>query len=120
MTGRLKSQSVISMRFGINLAENVGPWETDEARMWLREKEQTKARRLINEARFDWWKKWVGLLSPALSVIISLLALMLAALALYLQLRGKIPASQQHTNSQLTPLRPPLIMLVSASAGIVV
>ena len=27
-----------AMRFGINLVETVGPWHTDEARMWLREK----------------------------------------------------------------------------------
>jgi len=80
-----------AMRFGVNLVEAVGPWHTDEARMWLREKEQTNARRVINDARFDWWKRWIGLLSPAVSVLIALLALLLAALALYLQLKGKIP-----------------------------
>lgn len=52
-----------AMRFDINLVEAVGPWHTDETRMWLREKEQTNARRLIREAQFDWWKRWIGLLA---------------------------------------------------------
>jgi len=79
-------------RFGIDLIAMVGPWETDSLHMWLKDKEQIKARRVIAEARFEWWKKWIGLLSPVISIIISLLAVAFAALALYLQLTGKLPA----------------------------
>jgi cell division septum initiation protein DivIVA len=80
-------------RFGIDLVEAVGPWYTDEARRWLNEKEQAKAHQVIADARFDWWKKWIGVISPVASVIIALVAIMLAVLALYLQITGKIPHS---------------------------
>jgi|ERR1041385_2333471 hypothetical protein len=76
---------------GIDLVSAVGPWETDDKRMWLQRKEQNKARQVIADARFEWWKKWIGILSPVLSVIIALLALMVAGLALYLQLKGRLP-----------------------------
>jgi hypothetical protein len=76
---------------GIDLVSAVGPWETDDKRMWLQRKEQNKARQVLADARFEWWKKWIGILSPVLSVIIALLALMVAGLALYLQLKGRLP-----------------------------
>jgi hypothetical protein len=80
--------------FGVDLKEAVGPWYTDHrSRSWLPDKDQVRANRVIGDARFAWWKKWVELLSPVLSVVISLLAVALAALALYLQLKGNIPAS---------------------------
>jgi hypothetical protein len=74
---------------GIDLVSAVGPWETDDKRMWLQRKEQNKARKVIADARFEWWKKWIAVLSPVLSVVIALLALMVASLALYLQVKGK-------------------------------
>jgi hypothetical protein len=78
--------------FGIDLVSAVGPWETDDRRMWLPKKEQNKARRLIADTRFEWWKKWISVLSPVVSVVIALLAFMVAVLALYLQLKGKFPS----------------------------
>jgi hypothetical protein len=79
-------------RFGVDLREAVGPWfDSHNKRFtWIEEREQTAARQIINEARFKWWKKWIDLLSPALSVVISLLAFALAAIALYLQIAGKL------------------------------
>jgi hypothetical protein len=79
-------------RLGIDLHSTVGPWfESANKRFtWLEEREQAAARRIISEARFAWWKKWIDLLSPALSVVISLLAFALAAIALYLQVTGKL------------------------------
>jgi len=75
-------------QFGIDLVSSVGPWEADDTRLWLAERVQINARRLLEQARFEWWQKWVGLLSPVISTIIALLALILAAFALYLQLSG--------------------------------
>jgi hypothetical protein len=46
--------------------------------------------RMIADARFNWWKKWIDIISPVASVIISLLAFALAALALYLQITKRI------------------------------
>ena len=59
------------MRFGINLIEAVGPWASDDVRLWLEAREQAKARRVIADAQFDWWKKWISLLSPVASVVIA-------------------------------------------------
>jgi hypothetical protein len=70
----------------VDLVGAVDPWRTDEVRKWLNEPELARAKRVISEARFAWWKKWVDLLSPVASIVISLLAFGLAALALYLQL----------------------------------
>ena len=81
-------------RFGIDLVNAVGPWMTHAVipgRMWLEEREQAKARRVISDARFEWWKKWIGLVSPVASVLIALMAFVLAGVALYLQVTGKLP-----------------------------
>jgi hypothetical protein len=80
-------------RWGLELVGSaVGSWETDaENRYWLgQDKQYALAERLISEARFAAVKKWVDLLSPILSVIISVLAFALAALALYFQWTGKL------------------------------
>jgi hypothetical protein len=79
-------------RFGIELVGAVGPWETDsDNRYWLRlDKQYAEAEKVIQDARYDYWKKWVDLLSPVVSVVISVLAFALAALALYFQVAGKI------------------------------
>jgi hypothetical protein len=79
-------------RLGIELVGAVGPWETDsDNRYWLRlDKQYAEAEKVIQDARYDYWKKWVDLLSPVVSVVIAVLAFALAALALYFQLIGKI------------------------------
>ena len=41
-------------------------------------------------AKFALWKKWIDVISPVASVVISILAFALATLALYLQLTGKL------------------------------
>lgn len=77
-------------RFGIDLKEAVGPWNSNgRGREWLEDKYQIKAAQVISDARYAWWKKWVDLLSPVLSVIMSLLAVAIAGFALYLQVTGK-------------------------------
>jgi hypothetical protein len=100
-----------AMRFGVDLNEGFGPWMTHAVipgRKWLEEKEQSKAHRAIREAQMEWWRKWITLLSPVASVIIALLAFALAALALYLQITGKLPrpvapaAAQQETSNPAT------------------
>src|ERR1041384_8885640 len=54
---------------GIDLVSAVGPWETDDKRMWLQRKEQNKARQVIADARFEWWKKWIGFFGSRRSVV---------------------------------------------------
>jgi len=97
------------MRFGVDIGESVGPWYTDDTRKWLEDTEQAKARRVIEGIRFEWWKKWIGLVSPVASVLIALMAFMLASVALYLQVTGKIPhpvapvPAQQESPSKIEP-----------------
>jgi hypothetical protein len=80
-------------RWGLELVGSaVGSWETDENnRYWLgQDKQYAAAEKLISDVRYAAFKKWVDLLSPILSVVISILAFVLAALALYFQWTGKI------------------------------
>jgi len=44
--------------------------------------------RQISEARLNYYKQWVQVISPLATVLISLLALVISAIALYLQLSG--------------------------------
>lgn len=69
-------------------------WETNKhtRRTYLSEAGAEKLNQQIVEARFAYWKRWIDILAPTASVIISLLALALAALALYLQAKGTAPA----------------------------
>lgn len=63
-------------RFGIDLQEAVGPWYSDHrGRLWLEDKYRVKASQAISDARFAWWRKWLELLVPILSLIIAILAL---------------------------------------------
>jgi hypothetical protein len=87
---RLREQA---RRWGIELRDAIGPWETDRGntRWWLRlDKQYAEAEKAIDDARYAYFKKWVDLISPVASVVISILAFALAALALYLQLSGKL------------------------------
>ena len=80
-------------KWGIDLVEAVGPWETDanSTRSWIsQDKHYAQAARIISDTRFAYWKKWVDVISPVASVVISLLAFVLAALALCLQLVGRL------------------------------
>lgn len=89
-------------RFNLDLTNTagVGPWMTHAVkpgRTWLEKKSYAAASKAISEARRAWYKQWIDLLSPVASVIIaigstliSLLALVLAAVALYLQLIGRL------------------------------
>ena len=52
----------------------------------LTESALSKLNREITDARFAYWKRWIDVLSPVLSVIIALLALVISGIALYLQL----------------------------------
>jgi len=67
-------------------------WETNPHtnRTYLSDAGIEKLSHEIVDARFAYWKRWVEILAPTASVIISLLALGLAALALYLQLTGML------------------------------
>lgn len=81
-------------RYGLDLIASapVGPWVHDPENdvQYLSTAEQLAlAERAIEDARYEYWKKWVDLISPVASVVISLLAFALAAVALYLQLSGK-------------------------------
>lgn len=73
-SSRLKHEAA---RFGIDLIRAVGPWYSESNRRyeWLKEPEQIAASQIIREARFAWWKKWLELLVPILSLIIAILAL---------------------------------------------
>jgi hypothetical protein len=46
----------------------------------------TTVRRQIRASRFAYWKQWIEIVNPIASTIISIIALLLAALALYLQI----------------------------------
>lgn len=52
---------------------------------------KAKMRRMIADARKAYWKDWIAIISPLATVIISLLALLVSALAIYLQLTKRIP-----------------------------
>jgi len=89
-------------KYGLDLtqAPGVGPWTSDPIdpkRIWLEEWRQAPAHKAIEEARFAYYKKWINTLTPIASVlialasaVISLFAVTLAAVALYLQLVGKL------------------------------
>ena len=80
-------------RWGISNRSEIGPWETnsDLTLWWLNSDNRlVEAKKVIDNAKHTYIKKWVDLLSPILSVIISILAFLLAALALYLQFVGRI------------------------------
>ena len=48
----------------------------------------------ITDARFAYRERWIDIVAPTASVLTSLLALALTALALYLQITGKLSARQ--------------------------
>ena len=80
-----------AMRFGIDLVGAVESWEHSGSygtATWLTEKGQAKATRLIAEARFAYWERWIKIVNPVASVIIALLAFAVAALALWFRLHG--------------------------------
>ena len=89
-------------KYGLDLtqAPGVGPWTSDAInpkRMWLEQWRPTPVRKVIEEARFAYYKRSIDTLTPIASVlialasaVISLLAVTLAAIALYLQLVGMI------------------------------
>ena len=79
--------------FGINLFpidSRLGDpaiWVTSrDGRRMLTEYGVIRANNLITEARFSYWKRWIDVVTPVASTIISVIALLLAALALYLQI----------------------------------
>lgn len=79
--------------FGINLypiIQTIGDpalWEnTSNGRRVLTEAGLTRAKNLIVDARFSYWKRWVEIVTPVASTIVSILALLIAILALYLQI----------------------------------
>ncbi|HSS19317.1 MAG TPA: hypothetical protein VLL54_04530 [Pyrinomonadaceae bacterium] len=72
---------------------DLGPWEHDpETGRWWFPADQRfdEAKKQFAEGRYAVVKKWVDLLSPIASLVISILAFALAALALYLELIGRI------------------------------
>ena len=73
-------------RFGIEETFGSG-WQLDVRgeRFYLKDGARARARKLITEARYNYWKRWIDLLSPVLSLIISFLAFLIAVVALYLQ-----------------------------------
>jgi hypothetical protein len=73
-----------AMRWGLSRSD-IGPWESDRenTRLWLRSDERfAEANKRIDEARYAVVKKWVDLLIPIASLVISLVALVIAAMAL--------------------------------------
>jgi hypothetical protein len=83
---QLKTKKLFRMlkQFGVE-------WQGDESwwyespvtrKRWLNETGETRLRRLVVDARFNYWKRWVDLLSPIISTIISILALIVAIVAL--------------------------------------
>ena len=55
------------------------------SRPYFKPHNQEAFERMIAEARYSTIKKWVDLLTPILSTVVSILALLIAVLALYLQ-----------------------------------
>jgi hypothetical protein len=70
-------------RFGITAIFASG-WKLDArgGEWYLSEEAMTTARNMIKEARYNYWKKWFDLLVPILSFIVSILALLVAIIAL--------------------------------------
>jgi hypothetical protein len=60
---------------------------------YLSDKGKAKANRDIVDARFAYWKRWIDVMSPVATVLISVVALILAGLSLYLQAKS---SSGQH------------------------
>jgi hypothetical protein len=76
--------------FGIDLYPMVQPpgsaslWEaTNDGRRVLTEAGFIRAKNLIIEARMNYWKRWIDILAPIASTIISIIALIVAIIALY-------------------------------------
>lgn len=61
-------------------------WDkTRDDRSFLTEKGRAVVKNRIIDARFSYWKRWIDIVTPIASTIISISALLLAAPALYLQ-----------------------------------
>ena len=79
-------------KFGIDLPPygDDNYWETYPFSndTYLNNNGTAKANKDIADARFAYWKRWIDISSPVASVLISLFALAVAALALYLQAKG--------------------------------
>lgn len=79
--------------FGIELIpDNTGYikgtdyWDkTRDGRTCLTERGMTVAKNRIIDARLAYWKRWIDIVTPIVSIIFSVIALLIAALALYLQ-----------------------------------
>lgn len=80
-------------RFGLDLPPRwlvtgrPADWETNKHtnRTYLTDSGATRLSHDISEARFNYWKRWVEIVSPLATILISLFALAVAVLALYLQ-----------------------------------
>jgi hypothetical protein len=75
-------------KFGIDLMPFEEDWDIHPftRRSYVSVTGHAKYNRRITDARFAYWKRWVDIVAPTASVIISLLALVIAAIAIYLQL----------------------------------
>lgn len=61
---------------------------------YLSERGTAKMSGKITRARFAYWKRWIDIVAPTASVLISLFALVLAGIALYLQISGALSVQQ--------------------------
>ena len=103
-TNELRRQA---KRVGIDLdldnLAGVGPWEShpeNPQMRWLTSRRQPDTIRVIEAARSARRKKRRDLIIKLAPIIIALLAFLVAVLALYLQLTGKIPRPASPTTQQ--------------------
>jgi hypothetical protein len=76
--------------FGIDLYPSEGRWgdallweNTRDGRRMLTEQGWLRGKKLITDARMDYWKRWTDIVAPIASTIISIIALIVAVIALY-------------------------------------
>jgi hypothetical protein len=52
-----------------------------EPRIYFNPQNKALMRRMISDAKYEWWKRWVDLLSPVVATIISIIALIISIVA---------------------------------------
>lgn len=70
-------------RFGIE-ASFTSSWKLDVRgeQFYLDEEGLARGWKMVAEARYAWWKKWVDLLGPVVAIAISIIALIISIIAL--------------------------------------
>src|ERR1044072_597537 len=90
---RAKKYRVVIPEYDWDIPTPQAHWEENEYTgvRYFSDFGETSLEDAIDTARFDWWKRWIGLLSPVASVVLALMAFLLALTALVLQVTGRLP-----------------------------